>query len=126
MSKIIARLNQEQISITHQALYNLLKNHCESGCLVDLPKRSRIRKVSDEMVAIIDEALSNNDKLTAREIQSILVERWPDLNVTLSTIKHFRNQIGWKCTRPHYCQMLRHVNSLKSLTFVFQFAMACN
>ena len=115
VSKILARLKQEQISITRQALYNLLKKHCESGCLVDLPKRTRTRKVSDEMVAIIDEALSSNDELTAREIRSILVERWPDLEVTLSTIKRIRNQIGWKCTRPHYCQMLRNVSLPKSL-----------
>ena len=78
------------------------------------------------MVAIIDEALSSYVELTAREIRSILVERWPDLDVTLSTIKHIRNQNGWKCTRPHYCQMLQNVSLLKSLiTFVFQFAMTC-
>ena len=74
MSKILTRLKQEQISVTCQALYNLLKKHYESGCVVDLPKWTRTRKISDEMVAIIDEALSDNDELTAREIRSILVE----------------------------------------------------
>ena len=68
------------------------------------------RKINDEMIAIIDDALSNDDELTARETQSILVERWPNLDVTLSTIKKIRNQIGWKYTRPHYCQMVRDVS----------------
>ena len=94
VSKILTRLKQEQISITRQTLYNLLKKHSESGCVVDLPKRTRTRKISDEMMAIIDEALSNKDELTAREIRSILMERWPDLDVTLSSIKRIRTQIG--------------------------------
>ena len=110
VSKIITRLKQEQIFVTRQALYGLFKKHSETGCVVDLPKRTRTRKINDEMIAVIDEALSNNDELTAREIRSILVERWPNLNVTLSTIKRIRNQIGWKCTRPHYCQMVRDVS----------------
>ena len=110
VSKIIARLKQEHISTTRQALYNLFKKHSETGHLVDLPKRTRTRKITDEMVTIIDESLSNNDELTARELRSILVERWPELRVTLSTIKRIRKQIGWKCTRPHYCQMIRDVS----------------
>ena len=96
MSKIITRLKQEQIFVTRQALYGLFKKHSETGCVVDLPKRTRTRKINNEMIAVIDEALSNNDELTAREIRSILVERWPNLNVTLSTIKRIRNQISWK------------------------------
>ena len=107
VSKILTRLKQEQISVTCQALYNLLKKHSKSGCVVDLPKRTRTSKISNKLMAIIDEALSDNDELTAREIQSILIEKWPDLDVTLSSIKRIRTQIGWKCTRPHYCQMIR-------------------
>lgn len=112
VSTIITRLNQEQICVSRQALYDLFKKHHETGCLIDLPKRTRTRKITDEMAAIIDEALSNNDELTAREIRSILVERYPDLNVTLSTVKRVRNKIYWKCTRPHYCQLLRDVSLL--------------
>ena len=87
--------------MSRQALYSLFKKHSDTGCLVDLPKRTRTRKINDKMIAIIDDALPNNDELTARETQSILVERWLNLDVTLSTIKGIHNQIGWKCTRPH-------------------------
>ena len=110
VSKITKRLQQERIFVSRQALYRLFKKHSDTGCLVDLPKRTRTRKINDEMIAVIDDALSSNDELTARETRSILVERWPNLDVTLSTIKRIRNQIGWKCTRPHYCQMVRDVS----------------
>ena len=66
VSQILARLKQEQISITRQALYNPLTKHCKSGCLVDLPKRTRTRKVSDEMVAIIDEALVKQRRIDCK------------------------------------------------------------
>lgn len=57
----------------------------------------------------IDEAFQQNDELTARQICALLVERWPDTQVSLSCIKQIRQQIGWVCTRPHYCQLLRDV-----------------
>ena len=65
VSKIIARLKQEQIFVTHHALF---KKHSETGHLVDLSKWTRTRKITDKMVTIIDEALSNNDKLTGRKL----------------------------------------------------------
>ena len=57
VSKIITRLQQEQIFVTHQALYSLFKKHNETGCLVDLPKRTRTKEINDGMIAVIDEGL---------------------------------------------------------------------
>ena len=118
VSEIITRLTQENVFVSRQAIYNLLKKYRESNQIsnqiIDLPKRTRRRKVTHEMISVIDEALTDNDELTARELRLILVERWPDLQVTISTIKRIRNQLGWKFTRPHYCQLLRDVRSYVS------------
>ena len=58
---------------------------------------------------IFIEELTKNDELTSTAIKASLTQKWPDLRVSTSTIKHVQRQIGRVCTRPHYCQLLREV-----------------
>ena len=59
-------LSEENISINLQALFNLVKKYNEMGKLLDLPRRTRPRKLTGEMMAILNQGLSEDDKLTAR------------------------------------------------------------
>ena len=110
ISKIRKRLSEENVSISSQALFNLVRKHRETGKLIDLPRRARPRKLSQEMVAVLEEAWCDNDELTARQARSLLMEKWPNLRVSIPTIKRIRKQMGWVATRPHYCQLLRDVS----------------
>ena len=102
-------LSEENISISLQALYNLVKKYNETGKLLDLPRRTRPRKLTGEMMAMLNQGLSEDDELTARRARSLLLEKWSNLKVSLPTIKRIRKELGWVCTRPHYCQLLRDV-----------------
>lgn len=42
----------------------------------------------------IDDLLSANDELTARQIRDLLKEQYPHLEVSLSTIKKARKEAG--------------------------------
>ena len=64
------------------------------------------------MQSVMEEAYSRNDELTSVRIRSLLTERWPDLQVSIPTIKRTRREMGWVCTKPHYCQLLRPVSFL--------------
>ena len=57
------------------------------GKVIDLPQRTRPRKVNNVMRAFLNQALSENDKLTAREAHNLLSQQWPTLQVSLPTIK---------------------------------------
>ena len=82
-----------------------------NGIVADLPRRRREQKITEEMRSVIEEALTNNDEITARGLKSLLIARWPELHVSIPTIKRVRNKVmGWVCTRPHYCQLLRPVS----------------
>ena len=110
VSQIKKRLQEENIIISSQALFNLSKKFKDTGKLIDLPRRTRPRKLSREMMVFLNKAPSENDKLTARQASCLLVEKWPTILVSLPTIKRVRQQIGWVCTRPHYCQLLCEVS----------------
>ena len=103
------RLEEENILISVPALYNLLKKHAEMDTIADLPRQSRKRKITTEMMNTIEETMSNNDELTARNVRQILADKWPNLNVSIPTVKRVRREMGWVCTKPHYCQLIREV-----------------
>ena len=110
IAEIKQRLSEENISISLQSLFSLIKKYNETGKLIDMPRRTRPRKLTREMMAMLNQLLSENDELTSRRIRSSLLEKWPSLQVSIPTIKRVRREIGWVCTKPHYCQLLRDVS----------------
>ena len=102
VSQIKKRLEQENIRISLVALYNLLKKYNLLGRLIDLPRRTRPTKLNNVMRLFLNQKLSENDELTAREARNSLTQQWPTLQVSLPTIKRIRQKIGWVCTKPHY------------------------
>ena len=41
----------------------------------------------------------------------MLQEKWPDLSISLSTIKRARkDDLGWVKSKPKYCQLIRNAN----------------
>ena len=100
------RLEEENCVVTKQTLYRLIQKFKRDGVIVDLPRRKRPRKITSEMLEMIDNALKQNDELTSQQLGSQLKERFPLLNASLSTIKRARKEKGWVCTRPHYCQIV--------------------
>ena len=109
VSAIKKRLEEENIYISSQAIYNLLRKYHSFKTYVDLPRRRMERKITPEMLIEMDTELHWNDELTARQLQGILKEKHPTLDVSIPTIKRARKSIGWVCTRPHYCQLIREV-----------------
>lgn len=67
-----------------------------------------------EMMAYIKEKLRENDELTATGIKVELLRKWPDLKVSIPTIKHVRKDMGWVCTQLHYYQLLFEVHTCYS------------
>jgi len=106
------RFKEEKVSVSLRALYNLVQKHDETGIIVDLPQRRKERKMSEKMVQFIEQELRKDDELTSTGIRALLLEKWPDLCVSIPTVKRVRKEMGWVCTRPHYCQLLRDVSHL--------------
>ena len=63
------RLQEENISISCQAIHSLLTKFQNHRKCEDLPRRRRQQKITAEMRHIIEEALTNNDELTSRELE---------------------------------------------------------
>ena len=94
--EIRQRLCEVDNSISLRAIYNLLRKYREKRILINIPRRSRRRKITPEMRVEIEEMYNENDELTFTRIKSLLTERWPDLQMSIPTIKRTRKEMGWK------------------------------
>ena len=114
ISEIKHKLQEEYVYVIVRSLQRLCKKFCDKHTIQDLPKRSKPRKLSQEISLSLDNMLKENDEeITARQIHTNLSEKFSSLNVSLATVKQVRKENGWVCTCPHYCQLIREVNKLK-------------
>ena len=103
VSAIRRRLLEENTVVSATSIYKLLKKAKELGNVVDCNRRSAPRILCTKHLRFIDEVLANDDELTARRLRSMLEQSWPELKVSLTTIKHVRKyDLGWIRTCPKY------------------------
>ena len=110
---ISRRLEAEKVDVTARALYNLVQKYRLKGTIRDLPRRKMPQILTEEMKKFMEDNLLVNDELTSTAMKNLLLEKWPDLVVSISTIKRVRRRLGWVCTRPHYCQLIREVCTVR-------------
>ena len=115
--KAIRKRLEEQVFVSRAAIFKLLRKYRVHGIVGDLPRPQRARILTDKQLIFIDEALADNDELTARQLRGLIQDKWPETSVSISTIKHARKNLGWVATRPRYCQLIREANKEKHLVW---------
>jgi len=114
LSQIHERLTEEEIDVSLRSLQRLCEKFQQFHTIRDLPKATRPRKLTERMMQAIEESLRGDDELTVRKMKAKLADSFEDFpDVSLSTIKRRRKELGWVCTRPHYCQLIRAANKEK-------------
>ena len=108
------RLSDEGTSVSLRSLERLWRKFQAVHTILDLPRATRPRLLTREMVLAMEDLLRNDDEMTARRLKTKLSENFPTFpDVSLATIKRNRKESGWVCTRPHYCQLIRDENKRK-------------
>ena len=117
VAEVQKRLAEEEIFVSRVALYKLWKKYRDTDRIAGTWKPKRVKKLGEEQLVAIDEALAKNDKLTVRQSLGIIETRWPGLEVSISTVKRARKNLGWIAMWPKYCQLVREVNRQKRLAW---------
>ena len=60
-----------------------------------MPRRRPTPKLSRVQLCFIDNSMASNDELASRKLREMLRDRWPDVKVSLSTVKRVRRHLGW-------------------------------
>ena len=74
-------------------------------------------KVPESHAQCINDAMADNDELTASDLKDILVMKFGADNVQYGerTIARIRNELGWTYSTARYCQAIRDANKQKRL-----------
>ena len=84
---------------------------------MDCPRSGPPLKVREAHYKCIDDAMAENDELTATDLKDILVKRFGSDKVQygIRTIARLRNELGWTFATAKYCQAIRDANKVKRL-----------
>ena len=111
------RLKEEGTAVSIKTLYLLMVKYNNTKTITDRPRAKRRKLLNDEHYRVIDNALSENDELTTRQLYDVLLKKFPGLGASLSTVKRARWELGWVVSSPKYCQMIRDANKEKRLVW---------
>lgn len=92
--EIAQRLKEENIFISIKSLYLSILKYRYTNSVVDKPRQSQTKLLNREHYFFIDNQLSLNDELTTRQLHNLLVQEFPQLCVSSSTVKRARYEPG--------------------------------
>ena len=82
-----------------------------------MPRQHRPKLLDRRHYNFIDDALISNDELSTRQLHTLLVQQFPDVKLSHSTLKRAKYELGWVITNPKYCQLIRDANKEKRLAW---------
>ena len=107
---IRAHLLAEGIKVLKKSLCVLIGQYKRTGSVADERKTRRPRKLGDEHLRFIDDAMAENDELTSSQLYNMFQEQYPEVSVSISMIKRVRRELGWVAKRTRYCAMIAERN----------------
>ena len=64
------------------------------GSVADKQKTNRLRKLQDEHFRFVDDAMAENNKLTSSQLFNLFKEKYPEVSISISTIKRARRELA--------------------------------
>ena len=113
---VVTALKQEGIDVCRQTAWRLEKHINVHGSILPLPNSGRPTKLSEHVLQIIDNAMTQDDETTAKE----LVTSVP-VPISLSTALRGRRSLGWTSCGTAYCQHVRPRNREKRLLWAQEY-----
>ena len=96
-------------------MFALIEKFKTTHVIADLPRKSRSSLFSEHHYRFIDEVMTNDNELTSRQLFSLFSTKYPEVQVSISTIKRVRKHLGWVSKKTRYCALIREVNKEKRL-----------
>ena len=107
----------EGILTTRQTIKATVNRWKKTGNVNDRPRSGPPKKVPEDHYRCIDNAMAENDELTASDVKEVLIKKFgaDKVQYSVRTIGRLRNDLGWTYTTAKYCQAIRDANKIKRL-----------
>ena len=98
LKKIKARLKEGEV-VSKTSLCLLIKKYKATGSVADYRPTARPKKLKEIHYQFIDKQMAKDDELTGIKLLRMLKEEFPDVSVSLSTVKKAKCELGWVVKR---------------------------
>ena len=113
LAKIQVHLAKENLTVSKMSLCLLIKKYRVTGSVADHRTVKLPKKLSNAHYRFIDDCMAEDDELTATKLHAMLKEKFPTLNVSVSTVKRSRMELGWAAKKTRYSALIPEVNQEK-------------
>ncbi len=120
LAKIRARLLEENQTVSKKSLCLLIRKYKRTGSVANIPARRPPKKLQDVHYRFIDDAMAENDELSAPKLHHMLLLQFPGLTVSESTVKRARRELGWVAKKTRYCALISETNQEKRVQWCEQ------
>ena len=117
--EVATALSQEGIHTCRQTVWRLERHIKAHGSVLPLPKSGRPTKLTNTALKKIDDAMSQDDETTAKELVAAL--QGAGVSVSKSTALKGRRLLGWTSRGAAYCQLIRVPNREKRLRWAQEY-----
>ena len=113
--EILRLLKTEGLAVSLASVVRIIKKLKTTSSVANLRRSGRPAKISDEAKVFIDQQMRKDDEMTSCRIKKKLAKH--GIDVSSSTVRRARTQLGWTLQWTGYCQLIRDVNKTKRLEF---------
>lgn len=112
-------LEEEGMKASRRGIAYFLKRYTETGTIARLPGSGRPSVVTEEIKAIVEQQMRDDDETTAHQLHSLLNNKGYGLSIR--TVLRCRSALGWTFHGSSYCQLIREDNKRKRLEWARKF-----
>ena len=95
ISKIQKHLEKEEFSSARTRCACYLKSTRRLGSVADYQIMKPPRKLTEWHYRFIDDCMASDDELTTMKLHTMLIAKFPTLNVSMSAVKRVHMELGW-------------------------------
>ena len=106
-------LAEEGTTVSIVSICKLIKKFKLTNSVQDCRTYKPPRTLVEEHLRFIDESMADNPELTGTQLTDLLRVHFPNLKVSISTVKRVRRELGWICKRTRYCAQISESNRAK-------------
>ena len=111
--EIVKALEEENIKVCKSGVWTFLRKFRKSGSIERKKGSGRPTKLSDEIQEAIEGQMNDDDETTTKELTTMLQRQ--GCSLSNSSVRRYRQQLGWTYRRSAYCQLIRDGNKVKRL-----------
>ena len=116
---ITKRLHDEGITVSRRGVSDFLVRVKLTGDITRRPGSGKPSKQTDDVKAVIEDAMRADDETTVKELREQLATQGKRLSG--STVLRCRRSLGWTPRGSAYCQMIREANKAKRLAWAKEY-----